>query len=146
MAWRRCRSDRLGAGRRHGFRGSPVVLDRRDGRHAGPGGHRPAVSATISAAALELADGVFRAMILAKLKLAASFVVAAAVFLAVGTVLLMSFSHSHARDGQDEIALVSPKPQRGSIPPRLRRSARPEARSTTGWWTSGPRDRSRMSR
>jgi RNA polymerase sigma factor (sigma-70 family) len=70
-----------------------------------------AVSATVSAAALELADGVFRAMILAKLKLAASFVVAAAVILAVGAVVLTSVSHSIARDGQDGLALVASKPQ-----------------------------------
>ncbi len=77
-----------------------------------------AVSTTVSAGALELADGVFRAMILAKLKLAASFVVAAAVILAVGTVVLTSFSHSLARDDKDGIALVTPKPQSSLNSPR----------------------------
>ncbi len=77
-----------------------------------------AVSATVSAAALELADGVFRAMIVAKLKLAASFVAAGAIVLAVGAVLLMGFSHSLARDDGDTIALAAPKPQSSLNSPR----------------------------
>ena len=48
-------------------------------------------------------------MILAKLRFAASFVAAAAVILAVGAVMSIAFSHSHARDGQDDIALVAAK-------------------------------------
>ena len=53
-----------------------------------------AVAATVSASVLELANGVFRGMIVAKIKLAASFVVAAAVILAVGAVLTTSLTQS----------------------------------------------------
>jgi RNA polymerase sigma factor (sigma-70 family) len=66
-----------------------------------------AVSVTASTAALELADGVFRAMIVAKLKLAASFLAAGAIILAVGTAWLMALSGSFARDGRDAPALVA---------------------------------------
>ncbi len=66
-----------------------------------------AVSTTVSAAARELADGVFRTMLLAKLKVAASFVTAAAVILAVGAVLMTTLTHSLARDGQVGKAAVS---------------------------------------
>jgi RNA polymerase sigma factor (sigma-70 family) len=57
-----------------------------------------AVVTTVSAVARELADGVFRAMILAKLRTAASFTAAAAVILAVSMVVLLGRSDSHARD------------------------------------------------
>jgi RNA polymerase sigma factor (sigma-70 family) len=60
-----------------------------------------AVSVTASTAAFELAEGVFQAMIIAKLKLAASFLAAGAIILAVGTAWLMALSGSFARGGRD---------------------------------------------
>ena len=57
--------------------------------------------------ALELADGVFRAMIVAKLKLAASFLAAGAIIVAVGAAWLMALSGSFARDARDAPALVA---------------------------------------
>jgi RNA polymerase sigma factor (sigma-70 family) len=57
-----------------------------------------AIATTVSATVLDLANGVFRAMIVARIKLAASFVAAAAVVLAVGGVLTMSLTHSVAQD------------------------------------------------
>jgi len=65
-----------------------------------------AVSATASTAALELADGVFRAMIVAKLKLG-SFLVAGAIVLAVGAAWLMAKSGSFARDGHAPTPIAS---------------------------------------
>jgi RNA polymerase sigma factor (sigma-70 family) len=55
------------------------------------------VSATISAASIELADRVLRGMILAKLKVVAPFVVAAAVMVAVAGVGMLGLTDSHAR-------------------------------------------------
>jgi RNA polymerase sigma factor (sigma-70 family) len=66
-----------------------------------------AVSGTDSASALELADGVFRAMIVAKVKLAASFLAAAAIFLAVGAAWLLTFGGSLAREGRESPAPVA---------------------------------------
>ena len=71
-----------------------------------------AVSTSASAAARELADGVFRTMLLAKLKLAASFLTAAAVILAVGAVVMTSLTNSLAREGQVGKAATNVKGQR----------------------------------
>ena len=65
-----------------------------------------AVATTVSAAVLELADGVFRAMILAKLRFAASFVVAASVVLAVGAVISTSLTFSVAQAPGKSTTLV----------------------------------------
>jgi RNA polymerase sigma factor (sigma-70 family) len=65
-----------------------------------------AVSTTASTAALELADGVFRSMVVAKLRLAASFLAAAAIILAAGTAWLMVLGGSFAREGRDGPAPV----------------------------------------
>ena len=63
-------------------------------------------SATGSSAALELADGVFRAMIVAKLRVAASFLAGGAIILAVGAAWIMAVSGSSARDGEHAPAPV----------------------------------------
>jgi RNA polymerase sigma factor (sigma-70 family) len=65
-----------------------------------------AVSGAASASAFELADGVFRAMVVAKLKLAASFLAAGAIILAVGAAWLMALGGSFARDGREVPAPV----------------------------------------
>ncbi len=65
-----------------------------------------AVSAAGSATALELANGVFRAMVVAQLKVAASFLAAAAIILAAGTAWLMALGGSFAREGRDGPAAV----------------------------------------
>jgi RNA polymerase sigma factor (sigma-70 family) len=72
-----------------------------------------AVSTAAYPAALELADGVSRAMIVAKLKLAASFLAAGAIILAVGAAWLLTSSGSIARDGRDA---PSPVASRGDGP------------------------------
>lgn len=64
-----------------------------------------AISGVASAAVLELADGVFRGMVLAKVKMAA-LVSASAVILAVGAVLLTTLPHSLARD-RDAVSVVA---------------------------------------
>ncbi len=66
-----------------------------------------AVSGTASASALELADGVFRAMIVAKLRVAGSFLAAAAILLAVGAAWLLTLGGSIAREGRDAPAPVA---------------------------------------
>jgi len=66
-----------------------------------------AFSATSSTAALDLADGVFRAMIAAKLKLAASFLAVGAIIMAVGAAWLMAKSGSFARVGRDAPAPIA---------------------------------------
>ena len=65
-----------------------------------------AVSGAASAAALELADGVFRAMIVAKLKVATSFLAAAAIILAAGTAWLLVQGGSFAREGRNIAATI----------------------------------------
>jgi RNA polymerase sigma factor (sigma-70 family) len=57
-----------------------------------------AVATTVSVAVRELADGVFRTMILSKLKLAASALAAVVALLAVGMVLPAALTHSLAHD------------------------------------------------
>jgi RNA polymerase sigma factor (sigma-70 family) len=57
-----------------------------------------AIATTVSATVLDLANGVFRAMIVARIKLAASLISVAAVVLAVGGMLTMSLTHSVAQD------------------------------------------------
>ena len=71
---------------------------------------RAATAREVSVAAFELADSVFRAMILAKLRMAASFVVAAAVILAVGAVVVTGFADSHARAQQGRSNQSPPVP------------------------------------
>ncbi len=71
-----------------------------------------AVSATASAAAFELADGVFRAMIVAKLRLAASFLAAGAIILAGGAAWFMTIGGSFAHDGQDAPAPIAAQADR----------------------------------
>ena len=68
-----------------------------------------AITGTASTAALELADGVFRAMIVAKLKVAVSFMAAAAIMLAMGTAWLIVLGGSFARGGRDITANVEPQ-------------------------------------
>ena len=65
-----------------------------------------AMTGTTAAAALELADGVFHAMIVAKLKVATSFLAASAIILAVGTAWLTVLGGSFAREGREITAKV----------------------------------------
>jgi RNA polymerase sigma factor (sigma-70 family) len=66
-----------------------------------------AVSAATSTAALELANGVFHSMVVAKLKLAASFLAAASIILAVGTAWLVAHWGSAALGGRDVAVMVA---------------------------------------
>ena len=66
-----------------------------------------AIAAGGSTAALELADGVFRAMVIAKLKLAVSFLVVGIVCVAMGAAWLMAKSGSFARGIRDAEATVA---------------------------------------
>jgi RNA polymerase sigma factor (sigma-70 family) len=80
--------------------------------------HRAATASAVpvagSASALELADGVFRGMIVAKLKLATSFLAAAAIILAVGTAWLMILAGSFAREGHNgPVSIASPDTGQG---------------------------------
>jgi RNA polymerase sigma factor (sigma-70 family) len=69
-----------------------------------------AVAATgISTAVCELADGLIRTMIIAKLKLAASVVAAGTAVLALGILSVATLPRSVARDGQDARAGVAPR-------------------------------------
>jgi RNA polymerase sigma factor (sigma-70 family) len=73
-----------------------------------------AISSGTSIAALNLANNVFRSMVLAKLRLAASFLAAGAVMVALGATWLMAKSGSLARDSREASA---PLALRGNLPP-----------------------------
>jgi RNA polymerase sigma factor (sigma-70 family) len=59
-------------------------------------------SAISSSAAMEMADGVFRAMVAARLRTAASFAMAGAIVLASGLAWLAVLGYSLARDGREQ--------------------------------------------
>ena len=73
-----------------------------------------AVAATeVSATVCDLADGMIRTIVLAKLKLAASVMTAGAIVFALGFVLVTTFPRSVARDGQ-EVRVAGVPPRRDS--------------------------------
>ena len=94
---------------------------------------RAATARAVSGAVIEVADGVFRALIVAKLKMVASFVVAGAVMLAVGTVVTMVLTDSDARAPGRAIAA---QPAGAAVTGRvLDRDGRPIAGDE---WPGGP--------
>jgi RNA polymerase sigma factor (sigma-70 family) len=64
----------------------------------------------------ELANGLVRTMILAKLKLVASVVAAGAIVLAMSAALLVTLPHSVAHDGEERHGMVVPKAQLPEAP------------------------------
>ena len=105
------RAGRAGGWRRGRIRGGSGPARRRDGRHPRPRRDRHGGLGHGLPAALELADGVFRAMVVAKLKLAALLIVG---ILALGALPLVVALESQALGGSSlgSGQLVRPRPRR----------------------------------